>query len=71
MLPGLEDLPLEITKHRVLNARQAADMQGVSVSHWRRLHREGKTPPAIRTGARKLGWRLEAAKANTEPPVLP
>jgi predicted DNA-binding transcriptional regulator AlpA len=50
-------LPDNIAKNRILDSAQSAAFIGLSLPHFRRLHREGSVPKAIRLGARKLGWR--------------
>jgi predicted DNA-binding transcriptional regulator AlpA len=50
-------LPEELGLERILNVQQAAELFGVSVATFRRLHWAGKLPPAIRLSERRLGWR--------------
>ena len=50
-------LPPGLEPSRVLNCRQAAELLNFSVVHFRRLYKTNRTPPAMRIGARKLGWR--------------
>jgi predicted DNA-binding transcriptional regulator AlpA len=54
----LDHLPAEIGRQRVLPTNEAAAFIGVSYSEWRAKHARGETPPAIRIGIRKLGWRV-------------
>jgi predicted DNA-binding transcriptional regulator AlpA len=53
-----EHLPSDIARHRVLNTAQSAGFCNISVSHWRRLYRNGRVPPPIQLSTRKLGWRI-------------
>jgi predicted DNA-binding transcriptional regulator AlpA len=50
-------LPESLDENRVLSARQAAELFGVSIATIRRLHWAGRLPPAIRLSERRLGWR--------------
>ena len=79
----LDQLPPEIARElarerereRILNTKQAAEVRGVSVVHFRRLVRAGQAAQPIRVGQRKFGFRYgdclddlqarrEAAKAS-------
>ena len=77
----LDQLPPEIARElarereRILTTKQAAEVRGVSVVHFRRLVRAGQAPQPIRVGQRKFGFRYgdclddlharrEAAKAQ-------
>ena len=51
------NLPVELKRTRVLDAKVAAALCGYSVPHFRRLYRNGTVPPPIRIGERKLGWQ--------------
>lgn len=51
-------LPFELVRERILSAKQAAELRGISISTWRRLYWAGKTPPAVRVSDRRLGWRV-------------
>jgi predicted DNA-binding transcriptional regulator AlpA len=55
---GLESIPADISRDRVINAKQAAEFVGVSLPHFRRLYRAEKVPAPIKIGERKFGWRL-------------
>ncbi len=59
-------LPLTLEQERVLSAEQAAELFGVSVSTFRRLHRAGKLPPAVQVSERRLGWRVRDLIAHLE-----
>lgn len=50
------ELPPELAAHRVLTTRQAAELVGYDEVHWRKLHRQGLTPPAIELSSSRLGW---------------
>jgi predicted DNA-binding transcriptional regulator AlpA len=54
----LENLPLEISRQRILSSAEAAEFVGLSLPHWRRLYRAGKVPRPLQIGERKLGWRI-------------
>ena len=68
-----QDLPSDLTHHRIPDSKQAALFWGVSLDHWRRLYRTGKVPIPIRLSERKLGWRVAdlidglAARATRTP----
>lgn len=55
-LAKLNDLPISIGRHRMLDSAMAAQFWGVSLPHWRRLYRARKVPPPTKVGERKLGW---------------
>jgi predicted DNA-binding transcriptional regulator AlpA len=57
MLNNPTQIPLELSRHRVLNTAEAASFLNFSVSHFRRLYRNGGAPPPLQLSARKLGWR--------------
>lgn len=50
-------LPEGFAAERILNAQQAAELFGVSISTFRRLYWAGKLPPPIRPSERRIGWR--------------
>ncbi len=54
------DIPAELAGYRILGTKQSAEFCGFSQEYWRRLHRDGKTPPAVMIGKRKFGWRIGA-----------
>lgn len=56
----LADLPSELQQHRILLAPEAAAFCGYEVETWRRLSREGNTPPPIKLSAKKHGWKAGA-----------
>ena len=60
MASALDDLPAEYARFRVLGSKQSAEFCGFSEEHWRRLHRDGKTPRALKLSDRKLGWTIGA-----------
>lgn len=51
-------LPQHLEAERVLNAHQAAELMGVSIATFRRLHWAGRIPAAVRLSDRRLGWRV-------------
>jgi predicted DNA-binding transcriptional regulator AlpA len=57
MLNTLQNLPSDVTQHRVLDSKEAAAFLNLSVPHFRRLYRAGAVPKPLAIGARKLGWR--------------
>jgi predicted DNA-binding transcriptional regulator AlpA len=57
---ALNNLPPDLGRNRVLDAKGSAAYWGVSLPHWRRLYRAGKVPRPIKVGDRKLGWRIGA-----------
>jgi len=58
MSEAKSQLPENLELLRVLTTGAAAEFCGFSAGGWSRLHREGKTPPAIKLSARKYGWRV-------------
>jgi predicted DNA-binding transcriptional regulator AlpA len=50
------ELPAELNAHRVLLTRQAATFTGYEERHWRKLRRQGLTPPAIELSSKRIGW---------------
>jgi predicted DNA-binding transcriptional regulator AlpA len=57
MTNGLDSLPADISRFRILNAAQSATFWGVSLPSWRRLYRDKKVPDPIKLSERRLGWR--------------
>jgi predicted DNA-binding transcriptional regulator AlpA len=53
------ELPAHLAPERVLNVRQSAELFGVSVATFRRLHSAGRLGPAIRLSELKLGFRAK------------
>jgi predicted DNA-binding transcriptional regulator AlpA len=56
--PTGKTIPDFLQQERILSVRQAAELFGVSVATFRRLHWAGKLPPAIQLSERRLGWRV-------------
>ena len=54
----LVGLPDELRRERILSARQGAELLGVSLATFRRLHWAGKLPTAIQLSERRIGWRV-------------
>jgi predicted DNA-binding transcriptional regulator AlpA len=54
-----DNIPQSLESKRVLNAKQASALLGVSLSTFRRQHWSKKLPPAIAVGERRLGWRVD------------
>lgn len=59
-MTGLNNLPPQLIRERIIDAKLSAAFWGVSLPHWRRLYRAGKVPRPIKIGERKLGWRVGA-----------
>ncbi|MGH1587870.1 helix-turn-helix transcriptional regulator [Methylobacterium phyllosphaerae] len=53
LLPSLVDL----SRHQVIGAGEAARLANMSLDHWRRLYRAGRVPKPLKIGERKVGWR--------------
>ena len=56
--PTSKPIPDFLQMERILSVRQAAELFGVSVATFRRLHWGRKLPPAIQLSERRLGWRV-------------
>jgi predicted DNA-binding transcriptional regulator AlpA len=73
-VPTFDNLPTDLGRNRILPTWQSADFTGNSYSEWRAKYSRGETPPAIRIGKRKLGWRLgdliDWIEARAEPDRL-
>lgn len=54
----LNNLPADLGRSRVIDAKCSAAFWGVSLPHWRRMYRTGKVPRPIKIADRKLGWRI-------------
>ena len=50
-------LPDELKPKRIISAKQAAEMYGLSLPHFRRLYRAKKVPAPVQIGLRKYGWQ--------------
>jgi predicted DNA-binding transcriptional regulator AlpA len=59
-------IPESLESKRILNAKQASALLGVSLSTFRRQHWSKKLPPAIAVGERRLGWRVDELLAFME-----
>lgn len=51
-------LPPWLDEHRIVSAKQAAELLSISLATYRRLYWSGRLPPAIRLSERRLGWRI-------------
>ena len=60
------ELPENLNLERVLDAKQGAALFGLSLATFRRLHRAGRLPSAIRLSERRLGWRCRDLLAALE-----
>jgi predicted DNA-binding transcriptional regulator AlpA len=64
-------LPHFLEHERILSAKQAADLFGVSIATFRRGYWAGEIPAPIRLSERRLGWRirdfLEHLSKRTKP----
>ncbi len=58
MNTALDNPPLEIARHRILNTADAAKFYGVSLPQWRLLYRRKAVPAPIRLSERRYGWRV-------------
>jgi predicted DNA-binding transcriptional regulator AlpA len=58
MTNGLESLPSDLARFRILSAAESATFWGVSLPQWRRLYRQKQVPPPIKLSERRLGWRI-------------
>jgi predicted DNA-binding transcriptional regulator AlpA len=63
MRDALENLPHEVTKHRVLTTAEAAALCRYSTQHFRELYRTGQVPAPIRLSARRYGWKVSTILA--------
>jgi predicted DNA-binding transcriptional regulator AlpA len=59
----LENLPHEVTQHRVLTTAEAAALCRYSTQHFRDLYRAGLVPPPIKLSARRYGWKVSTILA--------
>jgi prophage regulatory protein len=55
---SFDKLPTDLTRFRVMGVTEAAAFFNYSIPHFRRLYRNGRVPPPLRIGERKLGWRV-------------
>lgn len=60
------DIPSHLENDRILSVQQAAALYGVSISTLRRLRHDGKLPPAIQIGVRRIGWKASDLLAAIE-----
>ena len=51
-------LPEVLEHQRILSARQASEMLGISIATYRRLQWAGKLPVAVQVSERRIGWRV-------------
>jgi predicted DNA-binding transcriptional regulator AlpA len=51
-----------ISNLQVLDEREAAKLNGVSLMTWRRMRGRGETPPAIQLSSRRFGYRAADIK---------
>lgn len=58
MPKNLNQVSAEFSRNKVLNTAEAANFLNFSVSHFRRMYRNGGVPAPIQLSARKLGWKL-------------
>jgi hypothetical protein len=54
----LKRLPDDVLRNRIVPTDEAAALRGVSVRQWRRMKAAGRTPPPIKIGLKKEGYRL-------------
>jgi len=48
---------MDLSRHQVIGAGEAARLANMSLDHWRRLYRAGRVPKPMKIGERKVGWR--------------
>ena len=61
------ELPEFLDQRRIISVKQMATVLGLSVVHLRRLYRNGRVPPPISIGGRKLGWPASVVIKLTTP----
>jgi predicted DNA-binding transcriptional regulator AlpA len=54
----LNNLPERAAKSRAVDIKFVAEYRGCSTHEIRRLKRVGQMPPPLKTGGRRLYWRL-------------
>ena len=59
-------LPPAIEGARILSAKQAAELLGLSVATFRRLHWSGRLPAPVQLSTRRIGWKLRDLLAYTD-----
>lgn len=64
-------LPSDLTQYRVIKTGEAAALLGISMTHFRKMLRDGKLPAPVVLDARKLGWRVSDLSAWLETRVRP
>jgi prophage regulatory protein len=57
-MAGLDELPQDLSKMRVLGTADAARFCNFSVPHWRRMVRAGEAPRPLKLSERKIGWQV-------------
>lgn len=60
------DVPSHLENDRILSLQQTAALYGVSISTLRRLRHDGKLPPPIQIGVRRIGWKASDLLAAIE-----
>lgn len=55
-MTNFTSFPPDLGRNRILDTKAAAELYGFSVSHFRRLYRNGTVPAPIRISDRKIGW---------------
>lgn len=51
-------LPPGLDSARVLSARQGAELLGISLATFRRMHWSGRLPAPVQLSTRRIGWKL-------------
>jgi predicted DNA-binding transcriptional regulator AlpA len=59
-------LPPSLDGSRILSAKQAAEMLGISLCTLRRLHWAAKLPAPIQLSTRRIGWKVADLLAFVE-----
>jgi hypothetical protein len=62
----LANVPRDVALNRILPTAQAAAFGGVSPREWRRRKAAGQTPPPIKIGVKREGYRLGDLLAMNE-----
>ena len=57
-LEQFNQLPAEVSCHKIMNTAQTAEFLNISIPHLRRLYRSGGVPAPIQLSTRKLGWKV-------------
>jgi hypothetical protein len=67
----LAPMPREVALQRILPTAQAAAFRGIGLREWRRQKAMGLTPPAVKIGTKREGYRLGDLIAMNEASLDP